>query len=378
MTIRKGPSGILVTLDPADVTPGTPGQELATDPAGNVVWASPQPAVPPWTSVEDGNLVVAPGTLLLEEGWFGTVSFAAGGTLDLNGFALHCRTLDLRNTVAGAIRCIGTAGAAGAAGLGGAGGLSHQVAANYTMLQGGTPGGQGGDAGFDGTGGGGITFGPWGGITGNGGNGGAGGDSATQIGAPVTVMQRQRMPYLVSQFRGPAIFAVGVPNLGGASGGGGGGGSATVGGGGGGGGAGVCAIFARNIIVDATTPAGAIDLTGQPAGAGETTAAALANGGGGGAGGGGGWLYLAYWTITGTLAGVAILSGGAGAVGGDGGAGGAGGDGGDGGSAGRVTRVDLANGTVTDVAGPVGVAGTAAVGAVGGAGGAGGLLVVNF
>lgn len=375
MPIRYGPSGVLANIPMTDLAPGSPGAVVRTTQSGIVAWSS-SPVVNPWGTAEDGDLlVVAPATLLNYEQCFGTVSFGALGTLDLSGNPLRCQTLDLRGAPAGAIAAVGTAGMGGVLGVGGGQGLAAPLGGFGWVHGGGSDGGGGGGGGFGGI----ASAMPFVGgsfwhATGT--LGGAGGNSVTQAGGPITAPDGlRRFPYITADFLNPvnAIHGAFLP-IGGGTGGGGGAGDAATAGGGGGAGGGIVAVFARNIIVDATTPVGVVSVLGTAGGPGETIGGAF-DGGGGGGGGSGGWIYLVYETITGTAPNALFASGGAGANGGDGGAGRVGGFGGAGGAGGRITLIDAWNGTVAEHVGPAGGASGAPVGNVGGAGGAGGILL---
>ena len=153
-----------------------------------------------------------------------------------------------------------------------------------------------------------------------------------------------------------------VDTVGGRHGGGGGGGSSSAvangkSGGSGGSGGGIAFIYARQIIVGASTNAAAISARGGNGGNGGTSSFNGQAGGGGGGGGGGGYVYLVYGTITGGSYTFVTADGGVGGAGSIGnppapsGTTGIGGTGGTGGNGGRITAISLGSNTITQVDG---------------------------
>jgi hypothetical protein len=368
--VRVSAAGILAS--------DTDGQVL-TSRFGLINWETPAPIIgmsAPWGDGSDGDYVIAGAEILFTEQYYDTVSFGPAGVVDTASVVLRCLTLDLRGAQAGAI-VVSSDPMDGGDGFVAPGTAGPGPTLSSATLGGGWPGAIGGEPVSDGPDAGAGFNAASGGSCGNGGTGGIGGDSATQFGGNSVAPDLRR---ILRYQEDPLGYAVGggLYLIGGGSGGAGGAGSATRAGGGGGGGDGVIWIVAREIIVDATTAAGAISSRGGNGGNGGATAAALAAGAGGAGGGAAGWIYLVYQTITGTRAGVIETTGGNGGNGGDGGAGGVGGDGGAGGGAGSVTLVNMTTAVVTDGRGAAGAPGGAAVGNVGGAGGAGAVYQVGL
>ena len=370
--VRQSPSGPVVTdITPSDIIPGVIGQVFESLPSGLSGWNTRAHLPTPWGDGSNGDLVVAPGTVLGPNMLYDTVSFAAGGTLNLLGSILRCLTLDLSGAGAGAIFSNGGPGIIGVAGVGGAGGIPNGVNVTNDVCSG-ADGGAGGNAGAAAANGAAVCFGYSGSDLGNGQNGADGGANVNAFGTGTVLVFKRYNTLPCNYLEVNALGAVGLP--GGGGGGGGGGSSAVSAGGGGGAGGSAVVIYAQNIITNVATAAGAIQALGGAGGDGETTAVPAAAGGSGGGGGSGGWVVVAYQSVTGVATPNLIsATGAAGGDGGDGGAGGAGGAGGDGGPGGRILLFDCQIGSFSETTGAAGAAGAAPVGAVGGLGGAGGV-----
>jgi hypothetical protein len=366
----------------------------------------------------DGDLTLTATLVLTSDMFYNDLTIGVGGSLNLAGYRIFVKgTLDLTNAGALSIYNNGQAGTNGAStsgglnlGTNGRGGFGSTV---YGWFVGGNsatgknkggPAGSGGSSSSNGFIGGiaGALLATEGLLGGAGGSSGKGGDSALNTGGagvagqttgisvtgyttytPQTFMANPSIGYtLFSKIRqDTASTALGTFTVttyayfGGGHGSGGGGGAANTfiagrGGGAGGGGGGTTVIFARNIVIGASTNAESIAANGGTGGSGGTSVSSAPGGGGAGAGGGG-FIYLVVGSISGT-AGITFASanGGTGGAGGNAlGAGNFGGQGGSGGYGGKITVINLAtnsvtvtNSTATAAATatlPVGTAGTA-------------------
>ncbi len=205
-------------------------------------------------------------------------------------------------------------------------------------------------------------------IGGAGGAGGRSGGNATPT-AGSTLVNVINFNRLCTEFLQSGLVVMG--GLGGS----GGNGGNVVGAAGGSGGDWI-AVYARTINRGGSTAAGCILADGGDGGA--AGASGSTSGAGGGGGAGGGYIYIAYKSLTGSLATAAVqTNGGAGGKGGNS-TGGTAGSGGQGGGGGLITLIGISAGTITTTTGSAGSAGSANSGTTGGNGGAGGTLSSNL
>lgn len=328
----------------------------------------------------DGNVTISGSTTLTQHAYYDTLTMAAGGILNLGGFSLFCRKLDLTNADANSIRRTGSNGTNSASATGGAGGAA--LAAAYHGL------GDAGSTGGTGTttaGGQGVA--PGNTTPANGGNAGAGGAGGTGSGgaggalrAGGNVSNPVTFEFYNTLFtRGVSLMSGGA----GGAGGGAGGGDGTVtgaGGGGGGGGGAVAAIYCLELVTGVSTPAGVISAKGGTGGNGFTRVTGTNMGGGAGGGaGGGGYIYFCYFKKTGaSVTNLIQANGGIGGNAGNGLGTGIGGNGGTGGDGGQIHVLNVLTGLATVVIGTAGSNGTAGSGITGGTGGAGGVAQASL
>ena len=371
----------------------------------------------------DGNLTLTATLVLTSDMFYNDLTIGVGGSLNLAGFRIFVKgTLDLTNAGASGIHNNGFAGTNNAntttggqnAGGGGRGGYGATVygwylgAVGITAKNKGGPGGNGGGSSTNGAIGGiaGALLTTEGILGGAGGTSGKGGDSALNTGGAGIAGQITGISvtgyttytpqtFMANPSTGNTLFskirqdtaaanttftATNFVYFGGGHGSGGGGGAANVavagrGGGAGGGGGGTTVIFARNIVIGASTNAESIAANGGTGGSGGTHTVFAGTGGGGSGAGGGGFIYLVVGSISGT-AGITFASanGGTGGAGGNAlGAGNFGGQGGSGGYGGKITVINLATNsvTVTDSTATAAATATLPVGTAGTAGTAG-------
>ena len=343
---------------------------------------------------------------LTEDTYYTDLTVGVGGSINLKGYRLFVNgVLDLSNAGANAIYNNGLTGNTGSvtaqagvrggigvtvsgygaattgiaiSGAGGAGAVAGNAivavaGAAPTTIAANTRHTAGGAAGAGGAGGSNTTT-PS--------TGAAGGAGQATLTVPAANYLRTYNPYTLNTLlirttvlQGTSVYGLlSVDSIGGRNGGGGGGGGASPAangksGGSGGSGGGIAVIYARQIIVGASTNAAAISARGGTGGAGGTSGFLGQSGGGGGGGGGGGYVYLVYGTITGGSFTFVTADGGAGGNGsngnGDGGnpanGTGIGGTGGTGGNGGRITAISLGGNTITQVDGTSNAAATPTV-----------------
>lgn len=267
----------------------------------------------------DGDVVITGATTLTRDMFYGTVSWGPAGALNVNGHRIFADTVDLRGAPAGAIFAPATTtGSTVGGGASTAGTAGHNGGASGTRGTGGSIGGQTGVA------------------------------SSTAPTPDLALRHLARTKPTLSDFSetlatGGSMGPAGIAGQSTGDGYGGNGGMP-------GRGAACIAIFARRIIRDETTAAGAISAPGGDGGNGGNGVpnSGTAGGGGGGPGGGGGWLLIITDKLEGAIAPDAVdLTGGAG---GDGGAGAAarGGRGGYSGAGGRLTAFEIGAQTYSD------------------------------
>jgi len=367
----------------------------------------------------DGNVTISGTVTLTKDMFYNDLTIAAGGQLNMAGYRIFVAgNLDLTNAGANGINNNGYAGAnnltspSGALNAGGTVGRGGFGSTVYGWYIGGTAAAKN-KGGFGGNGGSGASvngtnapavsalLATEGFIGGTGGSSGAGGNSSSgATGGLGIIGQVTGISIAGYTTNTPQTFIVN-PSIestlfsrirqdtaasgtlttyiyyGAGHGSGGGGGASTaaavagMGGGAGGGGGGTVVIFARNIIVGASTDPSSISAKGGNGGTGASQPTFNGTGGGGAGAGGGGFVYLVVGTISGT-AGITFISanGGTGGNGGDGrGGGNFGGQGGSGGYGGKITVTNLStssltviNSTATAAATatiPIGISGTA-------------------
>ena len=332
-----------------------------------------------------GDVVLTSQFTAAGPGYFNTLTLDPGGIYITNGYPIYCKTLDLSNADAGAIRWNGNNGTSATTNSGAAAGASLTSA----MFGGGTGGSNGASGTVNAAGstsGAATNANPSNG--GSGGNSGAGGAGSAGVGGASGGGAAASNPVIFGRFeqqfvRGATIILGGAGGDGGASGGG-SASSAGRGGGGGGGAAGVVAIYADTLITSVSTPAGVIQAIGGNGGNGATNSTVSDVGAGGGAGGGGGgYVYVAYnYRIGPTVTSAIQCTGGNGGNGGSVTFGtpgaGLGGNGGQGGNGGRIDIYNASGPTGSHISGATGSAGSAASGVTGGNGGAGGACNGNL
>lgn len=345
---------------------------------------------------------------LTEDTYYTDLTISGAGAIDLAGYRLFVNgTLDLSNAGSNAISNNGYVGASstgaigasnGSVGTFGRGGYGVTTSGYYSggsggnVLYRGGNGGTGASANTNNAAAGIQTAQATSPVTGGaGGSGGEGGDSTIGTGAvggagqaiaAGTFVVRTFVPNLAFLSRTTqnttGTIATSQAVGGRHGGGGGGGGSSAVasggGGGAGGGGGGNTIVYARNIIVGASTASNAIASRGGNGGSGFSVTFNNTAGSGGAGAGGGGYVYLVYGTITGGSFTFVSANGGTGGNGGNGLGTGTGGQGGQGGSGGRITAICLGNNTITQVngtgnSGAIPAIPTTTAGSAGGAGG---------
>lgn len=326
-----------------------------------------------------GNLTLSGALTLSNDVYYDTLTLNAGAALNTFGYKIFCKTLDLSNAPASAIRRNGNNGNNASNQTGG----GTQAGLNAITLGG---GGQGG-IGATGVVGVGVTSTNAGSfVNANGGNAGAGGQGgngtpnaggASGAGGTATAgLDFDRIAF--DLLRGAVLIGGGAGGRGGSSGGGDG---TNLGRGGGGGGAsgGVIAIYAHTIITSGSTASGAINCNGGNGGLGASATVGNVGGGGGGGGAGGGYVYLMYAQKTGpTVTGLITASAGNGGNGGNGFGTGTGARGGAGGTGGKIEIFNVTTGVGEKILGSVGAAGGINSGLTGGTGGAGGTCVKSL
>lgn len=320
------------------------------------------------------NLTLSGALTLSQDVYYSTLTLNAGSALNTNGYRIFCKTLDLSNAPAFAIRRGGNNGNSASSQNGG--GASGALVAATLGLSG------AGGAGATGV----VGAGPQAAASGslvnaNGGGsgaGGAGGNGTPNAGGAsraastaTTGVDFNRIAF--DFFRGAVQISGGAGAPGGSAGGGDG---VNLGRGGGGGasGAGVVAIYAHRIITSASTASQAITCIGGNGGNGASAAAGNVGGGGGGAGSGGGFVYIMYSIKEGpVITNLVDCSGGNGGNGGNGFGTGLGGRGGGGGTGGQIVLYNVTTATGSQTFGAAGAVGGANTGVTGGTGGTGGL-----
>ena len=356
------------------------------------------------------------GTIQLSaDTYYQNLTIASGGVLHLRGWRVFVSgTLDLTNAGANAIHNNGYAGN-NSGGFGGAAngsattgklGVGRTVAGGEdTTSNAADSAGKGGNGGNGGSAGNGngvagtssttptANLYRIAGTAGAGGKGGNAGGTGANGGAGQTNVANNASGYIAlirnigvygilkyeelanNTFLGSPTTQTVFPGL---NGGGGGGGAGAAGGGGGGGagggGGGFTFVYAKTILISASTNAAAIAAIGGAGGNGGSSGNANTGGGAGAGGGGGGYVYVLCNSITGGNYTFISAAGGAGGNGANGLGTGFGGQGGSGGSGGRITVIRIADGTITQVngltnAGTTPAIPTTATATTGGAGG---------
>jgi hypothetical protein len=325
----------------------------------------------------DGDLTISVGTTTLQRDmYYRNLTITGSGILATAQYKVFVsEVLDLSAAPAGAIQCNGVAGATVSGTTGGAGG-SGVSAASFGISGAGGAGGAGGAAtGTNSSTPTGVTIGYGGKQSGtaNSGTGGTGSSGSGGVGSAAGTPSNASLSnppgavYTNLNVKGTTFTQAGC----GGAGGGGGGGDGTAGGGGGGGGSGggAVAVFARYLVTDGSTTAGAIQSKGGAGGGGANAAAGNRGGGGGGAGGCGGYVYLVIGQRIGTaVADLVNVDAGAGAAGGNGTGTGTGGRGGGSTTSGRINIINLEAGTFTETGLTAGANGSNPTGTAGGAG----------
>lgn len=323
----------------------------------------------------DGDATITSITSIVRDMFYNNLTISGAGSLNASGFRIYVAgTFTVTGTVStGRIQRNGNGGAnaSGQTQGGAAGGLGTTSLAGSTGAQGGGIGGSGATPGSAAATNTGNTL-NLGGDPSSGGNGGAGSTSAGGTSAAASLVSSTAL-VINNRFndffyRGSAYVLGGV----GGQGGSGGGGGAGVGGGGGGGGGGGAIVWlaAKNIDVSGATGGPILSARGGTAGNGATISANGGGGGGGGSGGGGGYVFVAYKTVTGTIANFIDVSGGAGGSGGGGATGAFGAEGGGAGGGGAATIVNVKTGVVTSLLRSAAVAKVPASGGTAGVSGA--------
>lgn len=320
-----------------------------------------------------GNLTLSGPLTLAEDVFYDTLTLNVGAALNTNGCRIFCKTLDLSNAPASAIRRGGSNGINASAQTGG----GTQPGLNSITVGG---GGQGGAGATGVVGAGAIAAAAGGFVNANGGNsgaGGAGGAGTPNAGGASRAASTATTGLIFSRIaydllRGTVLIGGGAGGPGGSSGGGDGTNLGRGGGGGGSSGA-VIAIYAHTIITSNSTAASAIVCNGGNGGIGASATVGNVGGGGGGGGAGGGYVYIMYAKKVGPVVTNLInASGGNGGNAGNGFGTGIGGNGGGGGTGGRIQLFNVTTGVGTLIVGNVGTNGNAASGTTGGTGGIGG------
>jgi hypothetical protein len=326
-----------------------------------------------------GNLTLSGALTLTEDAFYNTLTLNAGASLNTNGYKIFCKTLDLSNAPASAIRRFGNNGNNAANQTGG----GTQAGLNAGTTGGGGQGGAGA-TGTTGVGAVAVVAGSFtnanGGASGAGGQGGAGtpnaggaSRAASTVSAPLDF---NRIAF--DLLRGAVTIGGGAGGPGGSAGGGDG---TNLGRGGGGGGASgaVIAIYAYTIITSGSTASSAIACNGGNGGLGASATVGNVGGGGGGAGAGGGYIYILYANKTGpVVTNLLNANGGNGGNGGNGFGTGTGARGGGGGTGGRIQLFNIPTAIGQKTLGSAGVVGGLNSGLTGGTGGAAGTCNVSF
>ena len=346
----------------------------------------------------NGAATITAGLTLTDDTYYTNLTISGAGSINLGGFRLFVNgTLDISNAGIDAIQNNGYAGnsATGAAGAANSGGGTNGRGGFGNTTSGWVSGGTGSGVNYRGNNGGAggsaatnnaataaanvatslHIAGGTGGTGGAGGlslvgPGGAGAVGQTSTASPVIFYQKTYVPNLglvgrSTQNQTTATYGTLYTVGGRHGGGGGGGGSSPVAAGGGGGAAGGCGgitiVYAKNIVVGASTNAQTISARGGDGGAGRSVIFAATGGGGGAGAGGGGFVYLVYGTISGGSYTFVSANGGAGGQGGNGSSTGLGAQGGTGGSGGRIIAIGLGAGTITLVDGTGNLGATPAI-----------------
>jgi hypothetical protein len=327
----------------------------------------------------NGNLTLSGPLTLTQDVFYNTLTLNAGAALTTAGYRIFCKTLNLSNAPANAIRRSGSNGnstitQAGAGLIGALASATLGGSANGGAGATGTTG-VGAQAGASGT-----LVNANGGGSGAGGQGGAGtpnaGGASRAASTATTGVEFNRIAYDI--LRGQVLISGGAGAPGGSAGGGDGVNNGR-GGGGGGAGGGIIAIYAQNIITSASTASGVIVCNGGNGGNGANGGAGNVGGGGGGAGAGGGYVYIMYANKTGpTITNLITANGGTGGNAGNGFGTGLGGRGGGGGTGGAIELFNISTSTGSRTVGAAGGTGGLNVGITGGTGGAAGICNVSL